>query len=268
MNGKILVKCAVCGKEEYVAPSRAKKYKCCSMYCLGQYNSKKYSKKIELVCPICGEKYLCKQSKIKHHRTCGSTKCRHEWLSKTRKGESNSNYKKIEFELMSNSVTENKHSKSKTIYLHVVKEVLGLPSVKSIPMGYVVHHKDANHMNNNPENLVVLPKTAHRLVHTYFGNVLIKALHTNKISKEEFFKCCNDEEKTFYENIIDLNVLHQAVVKQGELLERPEEVNQQPSIYRNIIEGSTSNSRVLTSKVEDSNANTSALPDYIGGDVL
>lgn len=54
--------------------------------------------------------------------------------------------------------------------------------------------------------------------------------------------------------------MNQAVVKQGELLETPEEDNQQPSIYRNIIEGSTTNDRVLPDNAEDSNINTSALP--------
>lgn len=48
--------------------------------------------------------------------------------------------------------------------------------------------------------------------------------------------------------------------KQGELLETPKMDNQQPSLDSNILEGSTTNSRVLTSNVEDSNADTSALP--------
>ena len=61
---------------------------------------------------------------------------------------------------------------------------------------------------------------------------------------------------------------HQAVVKQGELLERQEVGNQQPSIYRNIIEGSTTNSRVLTDNAEDGNTDTSALPDSIGDDIV
>lgn len=61
---------------------------------------------------------------------------------------------------------------------------------------------------------------------------------------------------------------HQAVIKQGELLENPEGDNQQPSIYRNIIEGSTTNSRVLTDNAEDSNTDTSALPDNIGDDIV
>lgn len=71
---------------------------------------------------------------------------------------------------------------------------------------------------------------------------------------------CNEEQKNFYKEIIDLNITHQVVVKQGELLETPEEDNQQPSIYRNIIEGSTTNERVLPDNAEDGNFDTSALP--------
>jgi hypothetical protein len=44
----------------------------------------------------------------------------------------------------------------------------------------------------------------------------------------------------------------------------PREGNQQPSLDSNIFEGSTTNSRVLTSSVEDSNANTSVLPGIKG----
>ena len=61
---------------------------------------------------------------------------------------------------------------------------------------------------------------------------------------------------------------NQVVVKQGELLENPEEDNQQPSIYRNIIEGSTTNERVLPDNAEDSNLDTSALPVDDGDDIV
>ena len=61
---------------------------------------------------------------------------------------------------------------------------------------------------------------------------------------------------------------HQVVLKQGELLETPEEDDQQPSLYRNIDEGSTTNSRVLAGNAEDSNTDTSALPDFIGDDIV
>ena len=267
-TNKVKVVCAECRKEEYVSYSRSKSYKCCSVECLAKYNSKKYSKRVTLQCPICGVYYECKQSKIQQHRTCGSKECRSKWLSITRKGRNNANYHHVEIDLMNTSVNEDKHKCSRTLYQHVVKETLGLSSVKSIPKGYVIHHKDANHDNNDPSNLVMLPKTAHRLIHTKYGNILIRALHTGKISTELFFSLCTDEEKQFYEQIIDLDITHQAVVKRGELLENPEEDNQQPSIYRNIIEGSTTNSRVLADNAEDGNTDTSALPDFIGDDIV
>lgn len=57
--------------------------------------------------------------------------------------------------------------------------------------------------------------------------------------------------------------------KQGELLETPavKQDNQQPSLGSNTLEGSTTNSQVLPSNVEDSNANTSSLPIVIERDI-
>lgn len=72
---KVLVTCAECGKQEYVNSSRAKKYVCCSRGCIGKYNSKRYNKQIEKVCPICGVTFTCKKSKDHHHRTCGKKDC-------------------------------------------------------------------------------------------------------------------------------------------------------------------------------------------------
>jgi len=34
-----------------------------------------------------------------------------------------------------------------------------------IPRGWVVHHIDNNHLNNNPVNLIALPNSVHRIVH-------------------------------------------------------------------------------------------------------
>ena len=47
--------------------------------------------------------------------------------------------------------------------------------------------------------------------------------------------------------------------KQGELLETPEEDNQQPSLSSNTLEGSETNSRIQASYIMDSNTDTSAL---------
>lgn len=262
---KIEVTCKFCGKKRFVAPSDVVRSNFCDKECRENWHKEK---RIELNCPICDEKYICLKSKIKHHRTCGKQECRTKWLQISRIGKNNPNYRNIEDELRKTSVTEEVHKASRTIYQHVVKQSLGLSSVSKIPSGYVIHHKDANHLNNDVHNLVLLPKETHRLIHTRFGNLLIRGLHTGKITREVFFSLCNDEEKKFYENIIDLDVTCQVVVKQGELLENPEEDNQQPSIYRNIIEGSTTNSRVLADNAEDGNTDTSALPDNIGDDIV
>ena len=61
------------------------------------------------------------------------------------------------------------------------------------------------------------------------------------------------------------NFTHKAQIKQGELLETPtlerqKEDNQQPSLSSNTLEGSTTNSQILS---KDGNANTSALPKSI-----
>lgn len=58
------------------------------------------------------------------------------------------------------------------------------------------------------------------------------------------------------------------VVKQGELLETPEEDNQQANLYRNIYGASTTNSRVLPDNAGDSNTDTSALPVANGDDIV
>lgn len=258
------VVCKECGKHEFVLPSRAKKYVCCSISCLSKYNSKRYNKKVILTCPICGKEYTCKQSKLKNHKTCGDSNCRKKWLSKTRIGCNNSNYKKVE-DLLKETGTRYKRTK---IYRHIVKEFFRLNNTKEIPKNYDIHHKDADKNNNSLTNLVLIPREAHMLIHRYFGNILINALHTNKISRELFFSMCNEEQKAFYEQIIDLDITNQVVVKQGELLENPEVGNQQPNIYRNIYVGSETNVRVLPDNAGDSNGDTSALPVNYGEDIV
>ena len=97
---------------------------------------------------------------------------------------------------------------------------------------------------------------------------MIHALHTGILDRDLFFKMCNEEQVKFYKEIIDLDVTRQVVLKQGELPESLEVDNRQPSIYRNIIEGSTTNSRVLADNAEDSNADTSALPINNGDEIV
>lgn len=256
---RIKVVCAECGKVEMVLPCRAKKYVCCSKECLHRYKSKILSEKITKICPICGKEFNVKKSS-EHRRKCCSKECLSLYKKESTKGIKNSNSsirKILEYNLKTTGIRSIQCSLEKIGHVKIAKFVL---NVSRIPKGYHVHHKDANHLNNNISNLVVLPSEVHMLIHRIFGNILINALHTNKISKDLFFSMCNEDQKKFYSQIIDLNITHQAVVKQGELLGSHEDDNQQLSIYRNIYESSTTNERPLTCKDEGSNFDTSALP--------
>ena len=233
----IEVTCCVCGKKEYVFKSRAKNYKTCSKECLGVYLKKLNSKKITLKCPICGCEYETKKSAILHHKTCGKPECRSKWLSQNNTGANNPNYRRIETLIKSQSLSNNKdlYDKSKRIYRHIVKEVLGLDSCGAIPKGYAIHHKDCNHYNNDPHNLILIPKNAHMLIHKWFGNILLSALHTGKISKDFFFGLCNDEQRIFYSNIIDLDITDQILVKDEKKLDNNEINNQLSNVYKYIF---------------------------------
>ncbi len=128
-------------------------------------------------------------------------------------------------------------------------------AINKIPKGYSVHHRDCNHLNNDKDNLVLLSRSDHQWLHKQYGNATLWAYMNNKVKLEDLISWSNDKERAI--NLLQLNITQQiGVFKQGELLEKPEEVNQQPSLDSNIFEGSTTNSQVLM----DSNADTSALP--------
>ena len=98
--------------------------------------------------------------------------------------QNNANHKEVEISLINNSARNgDKVWRTKYEYQHIAKKILGLDAVSKLPKGYVIHHKDADHLNNVPTNLVMIPKRTHRLIHTIFGNVLIRALHTGKLDR-------------------------------------------------------------------------------------
>lgn len=95
---------------------------------------------------------------------------------------------------------------------------------------YNVHHINGCKTDNREENLVVVTRSEHTTLHNAEKEI-IRNPETGRII---------------------------GVLKFRELLETPEEDNQQPSLDSNIFEGSTTNSQVLTDNAEDSIANTSA----------
>ena len=117
------------------------------------------------------------------------------------------------------------------------------------------------------------------------SNVDIKKFNTNPqyIGKhyDFYFLDENNNEKFAFSTVKEVwkflseNVQNEKIVlipklktlevpsKQGELLEHPEEDNQQPSLTSNSFEGSTTNIRLQTDNAEESNDDTSALPIVI-----
>lgn len=95
-----------------------------------------------------------------------------------------------------------------------------------------IHHINMNHNDNRIENLIPVTRSEHTAIHNLFSRIE-RDSKTGRIT---------------------------GVIKQGELLEKPEEVNQQPSLSSNTFEGSETNNRIQTDNAEDSNVDTSALP--------
>lgn len=259
---RVKVTCQYCGKEEYVIKSRAEKYKYCSKECESKARTLPlYKRKLEeRTCPICGEKFITKLSSS-NRRVCCSRECDIERKKTMYLGSKNPNFRGYVIE---NGVKRKSYERYADAHKKIVYDYFGM----KMPSSYHIHHKDADPSNNNYENLVVLPSSVHMLIHRWFGNILLHAITHNKIDRNTFFSLCTKEQGELYNNIIDLNITNQAVVKQGELLESLETDNQQPSIYRNIYVGSTTNSRDLASNVEVGNADTSALPTLSSEDIV
>lgn len=158
--------------------------------------------------------------------------------------------------------------KKQKLHIAIACAMLG---VDGIPKGFHVHHRDCDILNNMPENLCVLSTSDHVWLHKQFGNATLWAFMCGKVELSSLCSWSDDPDRA--ERLLCLNVTIQTldeigVVKGGELLENPEEDNQQPSLDGNIFEGSETSGRVVASKFADSNSTTSALHLILGDDIV
>lgn len=230
---RVKVICQQCGKEEYVIRSRSKRYKYCSKLCESKARTKSLEERnlTMIECPICKREFLVKTSS-KNRRKCCSKKCTYEYKKIESMGDKNPNYRGY---IIEDGVKRKSYERYKDAHQRIVFDYFGC----RIPKSYHIHHKDCNPMNNSLSNLVVLPCGVHMSIHRWFGNILLNAITTNLIDRDTFYSLLNEEQKLLYENIIDLNITNQVVIKQGELLGSPEVDNQQTSIYKYIYVGSS-----------------------------
>ena len=244
--------CKQCGKE-FDVPEYRKDAK----YCCDECKHKALHGDLNCECEVCGKKFHLKLyalKKSKHH-TC-SRECLNKLKSTLYKGEGNHQYglkgdKNSSFKgtviMRKNNgliermvynpnhpytdrngrvkehrlLVEQNYEKFDDKYFEIINGKYYLK--KNVD----VHHINFNHNDNRIENLIPLTRAEHTKLH--------------------------NQNEVIYRNNKGMII---GVLKQGELLERPEEVNQQPSLGSDTLEGSETNSRVL----RDSNADTSALP--------
>lgn len=254
--------CKTCGKE-FEVPN----YRVNAKYCCKECADKGLHGELNCICEICGKHFHLKPSQIKKykHHTC-SKECMNKLKSILYKGEGNHQYgligdknasfKGLEIPKKNNDVidifvydpTHPHTNKNGRVTKHrlIVEQNYQLFDSKYfetvngrvvLKKSSQVHHIDFNHDNNNIENLIPVTRKEHTLIHNSYKEI-IRDEKTGQIT---------------------------GVVKRGELLEKPEEVNQQPSLNGNILEGSETSSRVLD---EDSNATTSALHSELNEDIV
>lgn len=251
--------CKQCGKE-FDVPDYRKSAKYCSEEC----KHKALRGDFNCVCEVCGKEFHLKPYSVKKnkHHTC-SRECLNKLKSILYKGEGNHQYglkgdKNASFKgevilrknngLIERMVYKPEHPNADSngrIKEHrlIVEQHYEMFDQKYFDVingehylkkSIDVHHVNFNHNDNRIENLMPLTRSEHTKLHN----------ESEVITRDSKGKIIG-------------------VLKQGELLERPEEVNQQPSLDSDILEGSETNSRVL----RDGNADTSALPSN-GEDIV
>ena len=199
---KIKVECKGCHKVEYVTPSRAEKYVCCSKSCMGLYKRKEHN----VSCTECNKTFRQRPDRLKRKRIHGffcSHKCQGDYKKKIYKGENNPNYKAVFKDSSGYPLQYLPQIGRVKEHIYVTTITLGIDKV---PKGHHVHHRDCNVFNNEPENLAILSASDHRWIHKQFGNATLWAFINNKVSYEQLVEWSNDKEKC---KLLLLNLLNQ-----------------------------------------------------------
>ena len=222
--------CVICSKEFVRFGKQAKIAKCCSFECLGKLN-KAVNNCNCLQCKKDFHKKLS-QRRTKHGDFC-STVCYGAWKSINLRGVNNANFRNVMYDTEGSRIVWSDTLGRMKMHHAVSFEYL---NISKLPKGFCVHHRDCNHQNNTIENLVLLNASDHRWLHTQYGNATLWAFYNNKVKLEDLINWSNDKQRA--KKLLQLNIIEQkltGVFKLDELLEKPEEVNQQPSLELNTL---------------------------------
>lgn len=181
--------------------------------------------KVESSCSMCGKSVLRRADRMKmEHHFC-SRECMGAFRKKQYVGENNPNFRNRMYDSDGYRLIHSKTIGREKLHIHLVKKALGL---QKLPIGYHVHHRDCDHLNNNLSNLALLDKKDHQWLHRQYGSAVLWAYMNSKIDLETLVNWSNDTVKA--RKLLTLSIEQQiGVFKSDELLENPGEDNQQPS---------------------------------------
>lgn len=191
MAGKIItaVPCEYCGKDVEIRHKQRlnAKHICCSKKCMGELAKKNNPNYIP--CIVCGKLFYCKPSSRVENGNCCSVKCLYKHRQTIFSGKNNPNYgnkgqlnpnwksdEKISpygyklirlpdhpFANCDGFVFEHRLVAEKYLLTDCTTVVIN--NKKYLSPDYIVHHKDANRLNNNVDNLEIMIRGNHTSMH-------------------------------------------------------------------------------------------------------
>lgn len=176
--GKIINKCLNCSIE-FVGSNVYRKYKFCSQKCNGEYKLKNNTNYKIVNCTQCGVQIGRRKIKENNVYLCSpSCQLKYEYANNLRDLKGIHTTHKIMREKAQEKINKGvkyfNRSMSTDGYWRIYvplqgwkKEHIYLIEQKygKIPEGYEIHHKDGDKLNNNIDNLELLPKKLHKQLH-------------------------------------------------------------------------------------------------------
>jgi len=203
-SNKTEVSCLICGKIEFVGMQRSKNYKACSISCYSIYVKQQAPNKYR--CSFCNKEHYKKPSEVKKAKNgvfCSVT-CFASWKSNNLFGAKNPNFRNRIYDSDGSRLIHSETFGRKKMHHAVVFEILG---INKLPPNHCVHHRDGNHLNNAPQNLLVVSFSDHRWIHAQYGSAMLMAYSRGLITSTEMVSWSNDEDRAL--RLISSNVLIQ-----------------------------------------------------------
>lgn len=169
--------CAVCRVDFFVTPGRKDTAKYCSRQC----SDKAPRKRNEVRCRECGQLFPLKASSAGRAKYWGnfcSKHCISAFRRRASTGESNPNFRGRNFDQDGYRIYTPAASLGLGLGRIKIHHAVALTSVslKKVPAGMHVHHRDCNVLNNEPSNLSFMTASDHKWLHQQFGVATLGAM--------------------------------------------------------------------------------------------